>query len=58
MLKWLKNKNQLQKLQSKYCKLMKSSYNLAVTDKQKSDYINTEAHKILIEIKKLEHTSK
>jgi len=55
MLKWLRNKTELQKLQHQYCKLMKNSYHLALRDKEKSDYLHDRANKILQEIKKLEH---
>ena len=54
MFTWLKNKNRLQRLRSKYCRLMKNSYLIALKDKDKSDQINTEACALLIEIKRLE----
>ncbi|WP_103864835.1 MULTISPECIES: Lacal_2735 family protein [Aquimarina] len=57
MLAWLKHKTELEKLQHTYCKLMKSSYKLALTDKDKSDLLHQEADKILIQIKKIEGQS-
>ncbi|MFD2565280.1 Lacal_2735 family protein [Aquimarina rubra] len=45
----------LQKLQKRYCRLMKNAYNLAIKDKAKSDLLHAEANKILIEIKNIEH---
>lgn len=53
MLNRLKNKTRLQKLQSQYCKMMKSAYHTALKDKVKSDKIHEEAHLILREITKL-----
>ncbi|WP_445012616.1 Lacal_2735 family protein [Aquimarina mycalae] len=55
MLNRLRGKTELQKLQSQYCKLVKSSYNLAIKDKDKSDHLHKEAIKILDQIKKIEH---
>ncbi|WP_152538641.1 Lacal_2735 family protein [Aquimarina macrocephali] len=57
MFVWLKNKTELQKLQYTYCKLMKSAYKLALTDKNKSDQLHQKADKILIQIKEIEGQS-
>lgn len=54
MFTWFKNKNRLQRLRNKYCRLMKSSFLIALKDKSKSDQINTEACAILKEIRQLE----
>lgn len=54
MIEWLRNKTKLQKLQYKYCKLMKSAYTLAPKDKKKSDLIHEEANKIMKEIQELQ----
>jgi hypothetical protein len=54
MFVWLKNKTELQKLQYAYCKLMKSAYKLALTDRNKSDQLHQKADKILIQIKEIE----
>lgn len=54
MFAWLKNKTELQKLQYHYCRLMKSAYKLALTDKDKSDQLHKKANEILEEIKKME----
>ncbi len=54
MLKWIREKTELQKLQLQYCKLMKRSYQTAIKDKQKSDFLHDQAHKILLEIQKIE----
>lgn len=51
---WFRNKNELQKLQSNYCKLMKSSYKLALKDKSKSDELHEKADKIMAQIKQIE----
>ncbi|MBW1298238.1 Lacal_2735 family protein [Aquimarina litoralis] len=53
MFYWSKEKSDLEKLQKRYCRLMKSSYTIALKDKEKSDSINEEASRVLIEIKKL-----
>ncbi|WP_299257344.1 Lacal_2735 family protein [uncultured Aquimarina sp.] len=55
MFYWPKNKTDLQKLQKRYCRLMKNAYNLAIKDKEKSDLMHEEANKILTEIKQMEH---
>ncbi|MBQ4820400.1 Lacal_2735 family protein [Aquimarina sp. MMG016] len=55
MLGWLKHKTQLQKLEDKYCKLMKNSYQVALKDKDKSDAIHKKANQILHQIKKLQN---
>lgn len=55
MFYWSKDKSDLEKLQKRYCRLMKSSYIIALKDKEKSDHLNEEANKLLIEIKKLDH---
>ncbi|WP_299213710.1 Lacal_2735 family protein [uncultured Aquimarina sp.] len=52
---WSKDKTDLQKLQKRYCRLIKNAYNLAIKDKEKSDLLHEEANKILTEIKKMEH---
>lgn len=54
MVTWFKSKSELQKLQHMYCKLMKSSYKLALKNKVKSDQLHQEADEILSQIKKLE----
>ncbi len=54
MVAWFKSKSELQKLQDIYCKLMKSSYKLAVKNKAKSDQLHQEADEILSQIKKIE----
>lgn len=57
MFGWLKNKTELQKLQNSYCKLMKSAYKTALTDKHKSDQLHEKADQILSKIKKIENQS-
>ncbi|SEL78800.1 hypothetical protein SAMN04487910_3254 [Aquimarina amphilecti] len=57
MFYWPRDKSNLEKLQKRYCRLMKTAYNLAIKNKEKSDLIHDEANKILIEIKKLKHQS-
>lgn len=52
MFAWLRNKTELQKLQYHYCKLMKNAYELALTDRDKSDQLHKKANEILNEIKK------
>ncbi|WP_062059808.1 Lacal_2735 family protein [Aquimarina longa] len=54
MFTWLKNKTELQRLQYNYCKLMKSSYKLALTNKQKSDQLHERANQIMLQIKEIE----
>ncbi|WP_378187030.1 Lacal_2735 family protein [Aquimarina sp. W85] len=54
MITWLKNRNRLQRLRNKYCRLMKNSFVIALKDKHKSDQINTEACALLKEIRRLE----
>ncbi len=54
MFAWFRNKNELQKLQSNYCKLMKTSYKLALKDKPKSDKLHEKAGKIMMQIKQIE----
>ncbi|WP_299437945.1 Lacal_2735 family protein [uncultured Aquimarina sp.] len=55
MFNWSKDKTDLKKLQKQYCRLMKSAYNLAIKNKEKSDRLHDEANQILAEIKKIEH---
>jgi len=55
MFNWSKDKTDLQKLQKQYCRLMKSAYNLAIKNKEKSDRLHDEANQVLAEIKKIEH---
>ncbi len=50
MFIWSKSKSELQKLQEMYCKLMKSSYEVALRDKRKSDELHKKAHQILSQI--------
>ncbi len=57
MFAWLKHKTELQKLQYSYCKLMKSAYKTALTDKNKSDQLHIKATEILNQIKKIESQS-
>ncbi|WP_378177257.1 Lacal_2735 family protein [Aquimarina sp. SS2-1] len=57
MFYWAKEKTNLEKLKKKYCRLMKTAYNLAIKDKEKSDRLHEEASKILQEIKKIEQQS-
>ncbi|AXT56208.1 Lacal_2735 family protein [Aquimarina sp. MMG015] len=57
MFYWTKDKSNLDKLQKRYCRLMKNAYNLAIKNKEKSDLLHEEASKLLIEIKKLQHQS-
>ncbi|WP_405205569.1 Lacal_2735 family protein [Aquimarina sp. LLG6339-5] len=57
MFYWTKDKSNLDKLQKRYCRLMKNAYNLAIKNKEKSDLLHKEASKLLIEIKKLQHQS-
>ncbi|MEW7292578.1 Lacal_2735 family protein [Aquimarina sp. 2304DJ70-9] len=57
MFSWLRNKSELQKLQSAYCKLMRSAYKTAVKDKSKSDLLHEQANEILMQIKKIENHS-
>ncbi|WP_344929105.1 Lacal_2735 family protein [Aquimarina addita] len=55
MFSWLKEETELQKLQKRYCRLMKNAYNLAIKDKNKSDQLHDEASRIMSRINKLEH---
>ncbi|MHA7058281.1 Lacal_2735 family protein [Aquimarina sp. M1] len=55
MFYWYKEKTDLEKLQKRYSRLMKSAYNLAIKDKVRSDLLHEEASKILLEIKKIQH---
>ncbi len=57
MFGWLRNKSELQKLQSAYCKLMRSAYKTAVKDKSKSDLLHKKANEILTQIKEIESHS-
>ncbi len=57
MSPWLKKKSKLQKLQSKYCKLMKYAYKTAVKNKDKSDLLHQKANEILVQIKNIENQS-
>ncbi|MBQ0736336.1 Lacal_2735 family protein [Aquimarina celericrescens] len=57
MFAWFKNRTELQRLQYDYCKMMKSAYKLALTDKDKSDQIHEKANKLLSQIKKIESQS-
>ncbi|MDY8134160.1 Lacal_2735 family protein [Aquimarina sp. 2201CG5-10] len=50
-----KNKTKLQQLQERYCKLMKTAYDVALKDKGKSDLLHEEADLILSEIQKLQN---
>lgn len=54
MLRWKKDNDRLQRLKDKYAKLMKKAYYIAPKNKEKSDYLNREARKILQEVKRLE----
>ncbi|RZT00200.1 hypothetical protein EV197_1436 [Aquimarina brevivitae] len=54
MFDWIQNKTELQLLKEKYCKLMKKSYQLALSDKKKSDALNLEAKQLLSKIKDYE----
>jgi len=54
MIPWFKNRNELQRLQYTYCKMIKNAYELALTDKEKSDRIHVKANQILSEIKRIE----
>ncbi|HET8854865.1 MAG TPA: Lacal_2735 family protein [Salinimicrobium sp.] len=44
----------LERLRDKYSRLMRHSYEIALTDKVRSDKINEKAQKILQEIKRME----
>jgi len=57
MFSLLLHKTELQKLQDRYCRLMRSSYDIALTDKKRSDLIHDEAQRILDEIHKLKEES-
>ncbi|MBL0684877.1 Lacal_2735 family protein [Aquimarina mytili] len=57
MFSWFRNKSELQKLQSTYCKLMRSAYKTAIKDKSRSDMLHKKANEILIQIKKIEGQS-
>lgn len=55
LFNWLKEETELQKLQKRYCRLMKNAYNLAIKDKIKSDQLHEEASKIMSKINQLKH---
>jgi len=54
MITWFKYRNELEKLQYTYGKMMKNAFELAIKDKEKSDQLHLEAGKLLSEIKKIE----
>ena len=55
MFDWWRNKSELQKLQDRYCKLMKKAYKIAIKDKDKSDLLHKQAHNIMEKIKRIEN---
>ncbi len=57
MFAWLRNKTELQKLQYKYCRMIKNAYKLALTDKKRSDQLHEKASELLSQIKKMESQS-
>lgn len=54
MLDWIKNKTKIERLKEKYCELMKRAYLIAPRSKSKSDALNKEAKKVLIELRRLD----
>jgi len=54
MLDWIKRKTKKERLKEKYCELMRRAYQIAPKNKRKSDRLNSEAKRILIELRKLE----
>ncbi|MFD2518018.1 Lacal_2735 family protein [Salinimicrobium flavum] len=54
MFRLFEPRSTLERLQEKYCFLMRRSYELAVIDKLRSDMLNEKACKILQEIRRME----
>jgi len=55
MFEWLIHKSKIEKLQERYKRLMRKSFELSLKDKQKSDVVHNEALKIKHQIRQLKH---
>lgn len=58
MLKWFKNKSELDKLKERYCRLMKKSFKIALRDRKRSDKLRKEAKVLYDRIKKYDTQKK
>ena len=54
MFRLFEPRSALERLQEKYCFLMRRSFELALVDKTRSDLLNDKACKILQEIRRME----
>lgn len=54
MFRLFEPRSTLERLQEKYCFLMRRSFELALIDKSRSDLLNDKACKILKEIRRME----
>lgn len=54
MFRLFEPRSTLERLQEKYCFLMRRSFELALIDKERSDLLNDKACKILEEIRRME----
>ena len=55
MINLFKKETKLEKLKKRYKNLMRKSYEIALKDKEKSDYIHDKAEQVLKQIKSLRY---
>ncbi|RFN59969.1 Lacal_2735 family protein [Marixanthomonas ophiurae] len=55
MMNWFKKETKLDKLKKRYKYLMRKSYEIALKDKEKSDYIHDKAEAVFEQIKSLRY---
>lgn len=56
MFRLFESRSAVERLQEKYCFLMRQAFELALVDKTRSDMLNDKACKILQEIRRMEKT--
>ncbi len=54
-MNWFKKETKLDKLKKRYKNLMRKSYEIALSDKEKSDYIHHKAEEVYKQIKSLRY---